>query len=401
MKASTNFTLTSAAPDKQSRWRALYTLFLGIAALWIAPGRAHAQQLLVGEDSGVIGEYSVAKGTATNPTFITGLSEPWALLLSGNNLFVADRALDTVSEYNATTGAPNITFSVVTGLGAPSGLALSGNDLWVTNYNTGVIGEYNATTGAPMAENFIQTPLNCLPTGLAFSGTNLLVACSNLESILEYSTTTGVLINSSFITGLSTPWDLLVSGNNLYVANVGSGVIGEYSLTTGAAINADLITVSELSTGIALSGNDLFAGNDGLNTIGEYNANTGAVIHESFITGLAGPGGLVVVGSPVLAPCTLTDSVSYNATTSTLTMNFTVGNNETSAVTWSAWLTYQDTITPVFTPISQPVTNPAAHITKTFPDLPAEGTVGVLSTLTTATGGIVCSSFVAAKTATP
>jgi hypothetical protein len=99
------------------------------------------------------------------------------------------------------------------------------------------------------------------------------------------------------------------------------------------------------------------------------------------------------------APCTLKDSASYDATSSTLTMNFIVGNNEKSAVTWNAWLTYQNTMESLFS-VLQPITNPAASITKTT-TLAPEGTVGVLSTLTTADGGIVCSSFVAAKTATP
>jgi hypothetical protein len=397
MKASTNAALTSATPDTRPRWRAVYGLLLGIAALWVMPTSARAQQLLVGQGT-VVGEYNATTGALTNPTFITGLSDPNTLLLSGNNLFVADSGLETVGEYNATTGAPNTVFSVITGLDNPDGLALSGNDLWVANYNLGVIDEYNATTGAPMPANSIRVP--CNPTGLAFSGVNLLVACANLGTITEWNTTTGAEINGDFITGLSVPEGLLASDNNLYVVSEGTGVIGEYGLSSGATINATLITGLIPSFGLALSGNDLFVGNTTLGTVGEYNATSGAVIHESFVTGVS-PAGLVVVGSIKPPVCTLTDTATYDAADSTLTMKFTVGNNETTAVTWSAWLTYQDAITPVFTPISQPVTNPAKVITMTFPDLAPEGTVGVLSTLTTADGGIVCSSFVTAKTATP
>jgi hypothetical protein len=102
-------------------------------------------------------------------------------------------------------------------------------------------------------------------------------------------------------------------------------------------------------------------------------------------------------------PCTLTDTASYDATTSTLTMNFTVGNTKYSDATWSAWLTYQNSIESLFSvsePI-QPIANRPVAITKTKSDLPKEGEVGVLSTLTTATQGIVCSSYVQTNTGTP
>jgi len=100
---------------------------------------------------------------------------------------------------------------------------------------------------------------------------------------------------------------------------------------------------------------------------------------------------------PPPPPCTLSDAASYNATTSTLTMKFTVGN--TAADTWNAWLTYQNTMKKLFT-VAQPITNPPVVITKTA-SLPKEGKVGVLSTLTNSTKGIACSSWVQVSTGTP
>jgi hypothetical protein len=144
------------------------------------------------------------------------------------------------------------------------------------------------------------------------------------------------------------------------------------------------------------AGAQLYVTETGTNTIGEYNATTGTAINPKFIIGLSGPAGLIVIPPP----CTLIDTASYDATTSTLTMNFTVGNNENSAVMWNAWLTYQDTIESLFSE-SLPITNPPAAITKTKTDLPKEGEVGILSTLTTATAGIVCSSYVQTNTGTP
>jgi hypothetical protein len=95
--------------------------------------------------------------------------------------------------------------------------------------------------------------------------------------------------------------------------------------------------------------------------------------------------------------CTLKDSANYSASTSTLTMNFTVEN--TSVTTWNAWLTSQDTITNLFSQ-SQPITSAAVVITKTVTQSPA-GTVGVLTTFTTPTKGIICSNYTQVKTGTP
>jgi hypothetical protein len=117
----------------------------------------------------------------------------------------------------------------------------------------------------------------------------------------------------------------------------------------------------------------------------------------------AGPGGglqntgLAVTITESVPPCTLADVASYNAKSNTLTMNFTVGNQ--SAVKWNAWLTSGINITGLFS-VSQPITNPPKAITKTTVLSPA-GTVGVLSTLTTPTNGIICSSFVTVNTGTP
>jgi len=97
--------------------------------------------------------------------------------------------------------------------------------------------------------------------------------------------------------------------------------------------------------------------------------------------------------------CILTDTATYNATSGTLTMNFTVGNNY--ATTWNAWVIYLSTITPLSGfPIAQPITVPPVAITKTT-SLAKEGEVEVLTTLTTPTKGIVCSNLAKVATGKP
>jgi hypothetical protein len=106
-----------------------------------------------------------------------------------------------------------------------------------------------------------------------------------------------------------------------------------------------------------------------------------------------------LVGNCVPPPpsCSLADTATYSATTSTLTMDFTVENSYAS--TWNAWLIYQNTTKKLFS-VAQPITSPAVSVIKTA-SVPAEGEVEVLSTLVTSTKGIVCSSLVKVATGTP
>ncbi len=160
----------------------------------------------------------------------------------------------------------------------------------------------------------------------------------------------------------------------------GSGCTGAFNVFPYYSVTVDF-TPDETDPSMAFVSVD---GNDGTQT---YN------LEVSCLVGDCPP---PVVTYP---PCTLKDTLSYNASTSTLTMNFTEGNNV--AETWHAWLTYQNKITvvPGF-PISQPVTKPPAAITKTYSGLSPEGKVGILSTLTAPTQGITCSSWEEVNTGT-
>jgi hypothetical protein len=99
---------------------------------------------------------------------------------------------------------------------------------------------------------------------------------------------------------------------------------------------------------------------------------------------------------PPVPYCKLADTLSYAS--GTLTMNFTIDNSY--ATTWSAWLTYQNTMVPLFS-VTQPITASPAHIPKTTTLSSPEGNVGVLSTLTTPKNGIVCSSWAQIQTGAP
>jgi hypothetical protein len=127
--------------------------------------------------------------------------------------------------------------------------------------------------------------------------------------------------------------------------------------------------------------------------VGEYSTRCGT-ISANFITGLSGPFGLAINS---LQSCVLQDTLSYNATSGTLTMKFLIGTP--TAVIWEAWLSSEGTVNELFS-VSRPVTNAPKNITQTT-TLSPEGTVGVLSTLTTAAQNITCSSLQTINTGIP
>jgi hypothetical protein len=95
--------------------------------------------------------------------------------------------------------------------------------------------------------------------------------------------------------------------------------------------------------------------------------------------------------------CSLKDVLAYNKTTGTLTMNFTLATPV--AATWNGWLVSGST-TQLLWSTSEPYTEPATTITQTQA-VPKSGKVGILSTLTTPTSGITCSSWAQVNTGTP
>src|SRR5260370_26897405 len=100
--------------NSKPQCRILCAPLLGITALWAMPRSAHAQ-LYVGTNN-TISEYNATTGAAINPNFITGTGGP--LALSGNNLFVADALNQTVGKYDAKMGVA-INANFITGLDIP------------------------------------------------------------------------------------------------------------------------------------------------------------------------------------------------------------------------------------------------------------------------------------------
>jgi hypothetical protein len=274
----------------RSHQRSLFAAILSVAAAILAtPTTVRGDDALfvanVGGGTGYIGEYTTS-GVTVNPSLITeGLNAPFAISVSGSNLFVSNDVGQSVGEY--TTSGATVNASLITGLPYSVANAVSGSTLFVGSHGT--VGSYT-TSGAPINPLLItglELNDNDSPRAIGVSGSNLFVANFLTGTIGEY-TTSGATVNAALITGLSAPTAIAVSGSNLFVANSGNGTIGEYT-TSGATVNSALITGLNTPTGIALSGSDLFVTNQGNSTtngtVGEYTT-SGATVNTSLITGL-------------------------------------------------------------------------------------------------------------------
>jgi hypothetical protein len=78
-----------------------------------------------------------------------------------------------------------------------------------------------------------------------------------------------------------------------------------------------------------------------------------------------------------------------------LKLDFDVGTLEPA--NWNVWLVAQTEVTPLVS-AALPVIEPPVPVEVDLPFFPALGTVGLLTTLTTSTQGIICSAFVTVDT---
>jgi hypothetical protein len=237
-------------------------------------------------------------------------------------IYVADYYGNTVGEYSL-SGAP-INTSLIPGLSEPFQLAASGDDLFVgTLGNVGglyAVGEYTLSGAAvnPSLITGLNTPTTTGPSGLAVSGNDLFVgstanyAGSGAGTIAEY-TTSGALVNPSLVSGLNYPYKLAVSGNNLFEADYESGVVNEFT-TSGATVASPLINSGTGTSAVAISGNKLFVANFGAGTVSEYTT-SGALVNASFLTGLPGPESLAVYGNDLFV------GTFYNGTVGEYTLS--------------------------------------------------------------------------------
>jgi hypothetical protein len=255
------------------------------------------------QESGEIAEYTDSGGTV-NSHLVPGLSLPYAIGVSGSDLFVYNQGTDTVGEY--TTSGKTVNANLITGITGITGIVVSGNDLFFSGFT---LEEYT-TSGKLVNRSLVAVQ----GSAIAISGSDLFVSTENNSTdpntgyVGEY-TTSGGTVNAKLITDLNGPDGLAVSGSDLFVVNNYSAKIGEYT-TSGGTVNTALLTGSDPGlddpTMIAAAGTDLFIVNytnseTGSNAIAEYTT-SGGEVDAFLVPNLPFPEGIAAESTGPSAP---------------------------------------------------------------------------------------------------
>ena len=274
------------------RARAVGALGLATLGLLLAPATARAQSVptvfVANYNAGTVSTYTTS-GSLLNANFITGLSGPTNIAISGSDLYVSNSSNSTIGKYTIVSGTTsavqNASFITNTnGLNDPRGLVVSGSNLFVANLGTGVIQNY-ATSGS-FVSNVVTVPgaNGAGLTGLALSGTSLYEVNTYSLNTSRYSTSGGA---ASFTISTNQGGAAAVSGSSLFVAlqsGAGANTVRTFDLTTGAAQS----TISGLSgpTGLAVFGTSLFVVNNTNGSLGAYDFTNSS--YSTLVSGLSG-----------------------------------------------------------------------------------------------------------------
>jgi len=132
-------------------------------------------------------------------TVASGLADPYAIAVSGTDLYVADQYLHTISKYSVSGAGGG---AIVTGPVSGYSLAVAGTNLFVGNDATGIVGRYT-TSGEVVNANLISgLDLDSLGGIVADGNGHLFVAANGTIGEYTYS---GATINASLLASLNDP----------------------------------------------------------------------------------------------------------------------------------------------------------------------------------------------------
>lgn len=185
--------------------------------------------LFVATSSGIY-KYNASTG-ALLASITIGASSASYIAVGDGFLFAERQGM--IAKYNSAT-LTTVSTSFITGLTQPAGIALSGGTLYVTNYGNNTIGKYDASTGAAVNATFITGGALSQPAPLAFSGGNLYVVNQGNSTLGVYNATTGATVDASFITGLNYGVEGIAVASAIPEPSTYAAVFGIIALGAGA-----------------------------------------------------------------------------------------------------------------------------------------------------------------------
>ena len=222
------------------------------------------------------------------------------------NLFVSMGATDQVVEFNGTTGAFVRIFASGNKLNNPTGLifGLNGN-LLVSNRDSGTVDEFDGATG-----EFVRTfasggGLASGPFSLAFGPNgNLFVTSGHFMTdpggVIEFNGTTGALIGT--FASVAQPRGLTFGPNgNLFVASPSPDLVTEFDGSTGILVRMFSDGLNH-PHGVAFGPNgNLFVSNYYGGNVVQFDIGTGTLIGVFIASGLVNP--VELKFGPSSGPC--------------------------------------------------------------------------------------------------
>jgi DNA-binding beta-propeller fold protein YncE len=169
-------------------------------------------------------------------------TDPQALAVDGNTLWVADGHGNAVTEINATTGA---LIRVITGrryqFSDPAAIAAAGGSAWVASGGANSLTQISAASGAlirVISARQYQLSTDVYAPAIAVSANRVWVPDANGNAVTEINATTGALIR--VITGrryqFNGPDQIALAGDRAWVVNVNTPSVTEINAATGALI---------------------------------------------------------------------------------------------------------------------------------------------------------------------
>ena len=224
----------------------------------------------------------------------SGLNGPTGMVVyDASYMYVANSSFGeisngAISKLNLADGSI-IDASWATGFNGPLGLAIDASYIYVANSGVGGEGDISGNTISKinLADASVDlnwaTGFNSALAGLVIDGSYIYVANIGLimgspdEKISKVSLVDGSIIDASWATGLSGPFDLLINGSYMYVSNNFNSTISQINMADGSISNANWATGLTGPSGLAIDGSYMYVANLGNGTITQINLADGSI----------------------------------------------------------------------------------------------------------------------------
>lgn len=182
--------------------------------------------------------------------------------------------------------------NVVTGLSDPFDVVIEGTNAYVAEFAGNAIVRVNLTAPNPVAEDVVTGITG--PTSLLFDGDNVYI--SQVGGLITRRDASDLTSNQVTIaSGLVTPVSMVLNGNDLYFSEFQGGRIGHIDLTTGSV--ATVINNLNFPEQMVLVGDEIFFAHAGANHVSKFNITDTNPVLEDVVTGFNNPAGIHAVGT--------------------------------------------------------------------------------------------------------